>query len=413
MSHLLTTRFLLLIFAAAILSLNFSVAAQPPQSTSPPQNDKSDPAADADFYLDKATTKIAQLQTFAESLRNEIDLRRVPFRPVVFSKRDIAQARATLELAKAQISQLPENVNANRRRSYQRLLRQIQRLDSYLTMIRTSLLASLNPKAFPSLKTDALRFRGIGMMFANIDSFESDPLLAAVIVEQLPAAQQEAIRIAAKYDLLIQQETIAGMQLAGLERYFESKRKSFEAIVKQQQQDLPERIKDELASLQQTLLSRSERRLSTPTKTDSDEKPVGLHSQLRKIEADIKLLETINPQSTALLMTYRKQVVDLSAVVKKTEPADLYVGDARDEVVRASSLWGLEIDSKNIRIPSKDWARRSYWRSRDGQWRKIDRSVLDVYLLSKESNDAGTSWQRYLLTKDHLNSDAITVRRDE
>ena len=412
MSHLLTIHLLLLISVTATLPLNFAYSQDLPQVAST-QTDTSDPAADADFYLDKATTKIAELQTFAESLRDVTDLRRAPFRPVVFSKRDVQQARATLKLAKAQISLIPERENAGRRRNYQRLLRQTQRLDNYLKMIRTSLLASLDPKAFPSLKADALRFRGFGMMFANIGSFESDPLLAAAIFKQLPAAQQEVNRIVTKYDLLIQQETIAGLQLAGLQRYFESKKKSFEAIVKQKQQDLPEQIKDELASLKLTLLSRSERRLSTPTKTDSDEKPVGPHSQLRNIEADIKLLEAINPQSTASLMTYRKQFVDLSMVVKKTEPADFYVGDVRDEVVKALSLWGLEIDLKNFRIPSKDWARRSYWRSRDGQWRKIDHSILDVYLLSKQSNDASPSWQRFILTKDHLNNDAITARRDE
>ena len=139
-------------------------------------------------------------------------------------------------------------------------------------------------------------------MLANIDAFETDPELAATIVEQLPAARQEANRIAIKYDLLVQQETIAGLQLAGLDRYFDSKRKSFEAIVKQQQQTLPERIKGELASLQKALLSRSERRLSTSGQVVTWIKNwLNLPSQLSKIKADLSLLEAINPQSSELV----------------------------------------------------------------------------------------------------------------
>jgi len=308
MSVFLKTQFLLCLLAIATLPLNLVGAqsqALPPIALA--ADVEPDPATDADFYLDKAAAKIAEIQTFVESIRDTSDLRQYPFRPVFFSKRDIEQTRHTLGLAKTQIDQLSDDVNTDRLHRHRRLSRRTERLGNYLTMIRTSLQASLNPSAFPDLKADAVRFRGLGMMLANIDSFGADPELAAIIVKQLPAAQQEVSRIATKYDLLVRQETIAGLQLAGLRRYFESKRRSFEAIVKQQRLALPGRIKGELADLQKALLSRSERRLSTSQESSPDKKTIELRSQLLKIEADLKSLEAINPQSSAFLLAHRKQ----------------------------------------------------------------------------------------------------------
>ena len=277
-------------------------------------------------------------------------------------------------------------------------------------MIRTSLQASLNPKAFPELKADAVRFRGLGMMVANVDAFETDPELAAIIVEQLPAAQLEAERIANKYDLLVQQETIAGLQLAGLERYFTSKRKSFEAIVKQKRRALPGSIKDGIARLEDALLSQSERRLSASL---TDDKLVGLRRQLGRIKADLDLLEAIDPKSSAFLLASRKRLFDLLVQVQKSEPADRYIGDDRDDFVKALAISGIKSDSDSLRIPSPDWMRRTYWQVIDGRWAKIDRSVLEVYVLSEEVGNTSPSWLRFLLTKNHLNEDVISVKRDE
>ena len=412
MYHLLTTKLLLWIFAISVLPLS-SVVGQVLPPVAPPQSIESDPATDADFYLDKAAAKIAEIKTFAQSLGSKTNSQSYPFRPIVFSKRDTKQAIHTLEMAKDQIDRLPDDQRIARLRRHRRLSQQARRWSNYLTAVRTSLQASLSPKTFPNLKTDAVRFRGLGVMLANIDSFETDPELAAAIIEQLPAARLEANRIAIKYDSLVQQETIAGLQLAGLDRYFESKRKSFEAIVKQQQQTLPGRIKGELASFQKALLSRSERRLSTAEASNSDAKPVELRSQLRKIKADLDLLEAIDTQSSTLLLTYRKQLFDLLVAVQKVEPADLYVGDDRDDLLKAMVVLGVKPDSDAIRIPGTKWMRRTYWRVIDDRWQKIDRSVLEVYLLSKDVEDANPSWLRFLLTKDHLRKDAISAKRDE
>ena len=412
MSHPLTTKISLLILAIAILPLSFANAQSTPE-VAPVQNFQPDPATDADFYLDKAAVKIAELQTFVESIRGKTGLRQYPFRPVVFSKRDTNQAFEILKLAKVQIDLVSDNTNTDRRRRHQRLSRQAVRLSTYLTRIRTSLLASLNPKAFPDLKADAARFRGIGTMFANIASFESDPQLAATLLQQLPAAQQEANRIIAKYDLLIQQETIAGLQLVGLKRYFDSKRKSFEAIVKQQQQVLPERIKKNLSVASKALLSPSERRLVTSESIEEQKKQVELHRLLRKIEAEINLSETIDPQSSASLRDLRQQLVDLKVAVRKIEPADVYVGEDRDDLTKLIMFTRSQPGVVNIRIPSKKWKRRTYWRFDGVQWLAIDRSILQAYLLATEANDASAGWQGFLLEKDHLNKDAITVRRDE
>ena len=406
MDLLSTTKFLLWSFAVTIVPLNLTVAQSPP--VAPTQKVASDPATDADFYLDKATAKVAELKTFVESFRNKTDLRQYPFRPIVFSKRDTQQARSTLKLAKAQIDQLADPDNAARVQRYRSLARQTERLDNYLTRVRTNLLATLDPKAFPDLKADATRLRGFGMMLANIDSFDSDPELAATIVEQLPAVQQEVNRITTKYDLLIQQETIAGLQLAGLERYFESKRKSFKAIAKQQRQVLPKRIKSGLTLSQETLTDRQQ----TSRRIVAGNKRVELLSQLQNIKADIKLLEAIDRLSTAFLLDSRQQLSDLMVAARKIEPADLYVGDDRDNLVKAILFSRAQPSVVNVRIPSKNWNRQTFWRFDGVQWLAIDRSVLQAYLLVKEGDDANLGWQGFVLTKDHLNRDAITVQRD-
>ena len=410
MNHLATTILLLWVFAATTIPLNIAGAQNSPVEST--QTAAADPATDADFYLQKAATKVAELRTFVESFRNKTDIQQVPFRPIVYSKRDIEQARATLKLAKAQIDQLPDDVNAGRDQKYRRLSRQTQRLDNYLTVIRTDLLTSLNPKAFPDLKTDAVRFRGLGTMLANIDSFDSDPELAATILKQLPAARQEANRITTKYDLLIQQETVAGLQLAGLERYFESKRKSFEAVAMQQREVLPERIKKNLSVVNEALLSRSERRLSASQKSAAVQTPMGFQSQLRKIEADLNLLETIDPRSSRFWLAYHKQLDDLTVAVQNTEPADGYAGEDRDDLEKALLFSRAKPGVVNIRIPSKNWTRQTYWRFNGVQWKQIDRSILQAYLFAEDSDDTSSGWQGFLLTKDHLDKDAISAKRN-
>ena len=339
--HLSITKLPLLIVAVAMLPLNFADGqAQPPVAPAPTVD--SDPATDADFYLDKAAAKITEIQTFVDSIKTNTDLRQYPFRSVAYSQRDAGQAFETLKLAKTQIDLLSDVANADKLRRHRQLSRRASRLAKYLKSIRTSLQFSLDPSAFPALRADAARFRGIGMMLANTDSFESDPQLAATILKQLPAAQQEANRIAAKYDLLIQQRTIAGMQLAGLERYFESKRKSFEAIVKQQQQILPERIKKNLSVANEALRSRGERRQSPSQNSAAIEKPLGLRSQLRKISADLNLLETIDPRSSRFWLTYHKQLDDLKVAVQNIEPADGYAGEDRGDLEKTISRFSRQ-----------------------------------------------------------------------
>ena len=406
MNPLSTTKLSLVIFALATLPLNFAHAQSPPAAATP--TDKSDPATDADFYLDKAAGKIGELRTFVDSLRNKTDLQQLPFRPMMFSKRDVDQARQTLKLAKAQIDLLSADANADRLQRHWRLLRQAERLENYLSQVRIGLMMSLNPREFPDLKADAVRFRGIGLTLANIDAFESDPQLAATIVSQLPAAQQEVNRITAKYDLLIQQETIAGLQLAGLKRYFESKRKSFDAIAKQQQQILPERIKNDLTLAQETLTNRRQASQGNAV----GKKQVELHRLLRKIEADMNLLDVIDPQSSASLINLRQQLVGLMVAAQNIEPVDAYAGDDRDDLGKLIMFSRAKPGVVSIRIPSKSWTRQTLWRFDGVQWLKMDRSILQAYLFAKDSDDARSGWQGFLLTKDHLNKNAITAQRN-
>ena len=114
-----------------------------------------------------------------------------------------------------------------------------------------------------------------------------------------------------------------------------------------------------------------------------------------------------------MLLVYRKQLFDLLVAVQKTEPADLYAGDDRDDLVKALVLAGIKSDLDSIRIPEKTWKRRTYWQLSGGQWQAIDRSVLEAYLFAKVADNSSPSWQRFLLTRDYLNKDAISVQRDE
>ena len=407
MSHHPTTNLILLIIAIAALPLNIGVA----QNVSPvvqTKNDVSDPVTDADFYLQKSVAKITELQTFVNSLRSKSSLRQLPYRPVMLSKRDVKQAFYTLDLAKVEIDQLPDHIRAGQLRQYQQLKRQAEQLKQYLTVARTGAQAVLDPKGFPDLKADAVRFRGIGMTLANVDSFQTDPDLAATIFRQLPVAQQEADRIVNKYDILIKQRTIAGIQLAGLSRYFASKRKSFEAIASQQQQSLRPQIKNNLEQIAKQLRRQGQG-------TGSNKELIGLRDQIQKVDTDLKLLKTIDPQALDLTLSLRKKLIDLQARLQKTEPSNNYVGDDRDDLITAFSPMAAKLDLANLRIPAKNWTRRSYWQYNDEQWLKVDQSVLTVFVLpSKNVSQAATSgWLQYRLTKDHLDDDTIFIGSNE
>lgn len=404
MSHHPTTNLILLIIAIAALPLNIGVA----QNVSPvvqTKNDVSDPVTDADFYLQKSVAKIAELQTFVNSLRSKSSLRQLPYRPVMLSKRDVKQAFYTLDLAKVEIDQLPDHIRAGQLRQYQQLKRQAEQLKQYLTVARTGVQAVLDPKGFPDLKADAVRFRGIGMTLANVDSFQTDPDLAATIFRQLPVAQQEADRIVNKYDILIKQRTIAGIQLAGLSRYFASKRKSFEAIASQQQQSLRPQIKNNLEQIAKQLPRQGQG-------TGSNKELIGLRDQIQRVDTDLKLLKTIDPQALDLTLSL---LIDLQARLQKTEPSNNYVGDDRDDLITAFSPMAAKLDLANLRIPAKNWTRRSYWQYNDEQWLKVDQSVLTVFVLpSKNVSQAATSgWLQYRLTKDHLDDDTISIGSNE
>ena len=106
MNDLSTIKLLLWIFAMTALRIGIA-GGQTLTPIAPPASVVSDPASDADFYLNKAAVKIAEIRTFVDSIKNETELRQMPFRPVLFSKRDVQQAFQTLKLAKAQIDLLP------------------------------------------------------------------------------------------------------------------------------------------------------------------------------------------------------------------------------------------------------------------------------------------------------------------
>ena len=138
MNHYSTNLLLLLTIAATTLLVNTAAAQQvfPPIAQS--KSDDSDPVADADFYLQKSKTQIAELQAFVDSLKKKNNLLEFPYRPVVFSIRDVRHAFQTLSQANDQIKRLPKHVGKIKILMHQRLTRQLQRLDNYLKTVRTS-----------------------------------------------------------------------------------------------------------------------------------------------------------------------------------------------------------------------------------------------------------------------------------
>jgi len=292
------------------------------------------------------------------------------------------------------------HIDAAQHRTHQQLTRKLQRLDNYLETVRTILEASLDPQAFPDLKADAVRFRGLGIMLTNLDSFKTDPTLATAIYRQLPSAQQEVDRILSKYDLLVRQETIPGIQLAGLDRYYQSKLKSFQAIAKQNQQALPQQIENSLNQIKQPALQSN----------GSNESPVDLQTQLRKINDNLELLEVLDPQASRLMMPQRKQLLELQARFQDIEPADNYSGNDRDDLLKTFAFFDHQPAGNNIRIPTTEWTRRTYWQYNGLQWREIDRSILRFYVSPPNSGNARSQWQEYSFSKDHLNDDKISVQ---
>ena len=398
MNHYTTNLLLLLTIAATALSLNTATAQQvfPPIAQS--KSDDSDPVADTDFYLQKSETQIAELRAFVDSLKKKNNLQEFPYRPVMFSIVDVRQAFHTLGLAKDQIEQLPNHISGTKLTMYKRQTRQLQRLNNYLETARTRLRDSLDPQAFPDLKADAVRFRGLGIMLANLDSFKTDPTLAAAIYRQLPFAEQEVDLLKIQYDLLIHQKTTPGIQLTGLDRYFQSKRKSFLAVAKQNQQALPQQITKQLKQL-------------ASQGSDQSEASVDLRTQLRKTEADLELLEALDRQASESMTPQRKQLLDLQVRLQNTEPLDNYAGKDRDDLLKALAVSNHKPTFTKIHIPATKWTRRTYWQYNGIQWREIDRSVLPFYVLPSSDGNASSDWQEYSFAKDHLNDDEISVRR--
>ena len=204
--------------------------------------------------------------------------------------------------------------------------------------------------------------------------------------------------------MLIRQETTAGIQLAGLDRYFQSKRKSFLAVAKQNQQALPQQIKDSLDQIA--------KQLKQPALQDREQSKtsIDLRTQLRKTKADLELLETLDPQATKFMAPQRKQLFDLQVRSQNTVPSDNYAGKDRDDLLKTLALSDHKPAFTKIRIPATKWTLRTYWLYNGRRWREIDRSVLLFYGLTGDGN-TNSEWQEYLFAKDHLNNDKISVQR--
>ncbi|MFK7959806.1 MAG: hypothetical protein AB8G96_04705 [Phycisphaerales bacterium] len=258
----------------------------------------------------------------------------------------------------------------------------------YLNDLAGKLQAIIDPAAYPEGEADFRRLQNLAGMYRDPGILDSQRERAAEAIEQSEAARAEVIRIAGRYQRVMQQKTDLGVRIENAGNWFLQAHAEFMTAAAEAGKRLPEQIRSHLTEA-----------AGYADTAVAEQKPLwfsgGIPQQLGFAEEKIQLLRRIDPASgdamagelAAARTVLKRQADSLSALIIRENklPRDLYTGDDRDRIIAvAIDAWMVQqptFELLAVRMPIETWAREQKMTYSSGSWVYSDRSRLQMRLL--------------------------------
>lgn len=287
--------------------------------------------------------------------------------------------------------------------------------EAYLRPIHSRLQQIINPANYPDANADLDRIRGLSTMFGSTHVFQSDRKSAADIYAQAPAAKQEMIKLAQKYQLLMIQRTDLGKRIEGAGNAMLANHAEFLALAEQQRQSLPAEIREHLAE--------ANRYADDAVR---EQKPLfftgGIPQRLEWVDDKFALYEVLDPDNAPEL---GEEIAQTKASIKQRQKSlaekiirenrlypDRYPGaDKKTLVEKAKSRWlDYQPDAEILKVvmPIEHWKRTPKWTYSNGTWYFSDTSKIQAHVIVKHDNRLAVI-RPVNLWIDHTAQDKLTA----
>ena len=287
--------------------------------------------------------------------------------------------------------------------------------EAYFQPLLGQILATIDPAKFPDAEADRLRLRGLSRDYAQDYVFTSDRARAAELFVQMPAAQEEIVRLAKLYQPHLQQRTGIGEQIENAGNSALNSLKAFAGRIETQKQELPDAIRADLAEadrMAQEAVANQKPLWFTggvPQHTDQAADKLALLTAI-----DPATAEPLNQAYQDLQASIAQRADSLKELIirENAPPPDNFQGEDREAAVEiARSGWAVQQPDAEvlaIRIPAEAWRRETKWTYSNGTWYHVDRSKLQVRLLVADPDNPELAIDRPVtVIKDHQAGDSM------
>jgi len=369
---------------------------------------------DAAFYVREVEGAANALDEVVAQVKATADENSLEFQRLASAMATIDKARSRKEFIDERLGALPadgagvaEGI-AQSRAQYQR----IDAAESVLKPVHERLQRIVDPANNPTLDADVARIQAFAAMFGDLTLFESNPVRAASIVAERPAAGAELERITKTYSALLQQDTEASRRLRGVSAYLTERLSGFDRAAADWKSRLPSIVDEDLGNA-----------LRMTNEAVVEKKPLffqgGIPQAIEFAVFRIELLAALDPaagaKARAALETTKGTIANRQTELRELIieqnplPPDRYTGGDRSSLVeRATAAWmALEPGAKvlTVRFPGEDWKRETMWRYSNSAWYLVDRSRLQAQLIVRV-DDRLAVIRPIDLWIDHVSNDA-------
>ncbi len=371
----------------------------------------------AQFNLREVEANANHLTEQVEKLREVEDQLAINFRDVSGLLGVVENAKRKAGFVKDALDKLPADGRGvgDTRQKLVNAEAKVVTAHDYLRPLNQQLQRLIDPAQYPEFDADRKRLRELSSMFANTMILQTNRPLAADTYKQGEAARAECIRIAQKYNRLIQQQTDQGAALEGVGNGFLRNHAQFIAEADALKESLPGSIQDELAQARQYA-----------SDAVAEQKPLwftgGIPQVMGFAEDKITLLSAIDEEAGKQMKAELEQTKnDLKQqadslrelIIRENKlPNDKFQGEDREKAIKtAISAWKVQQDEFEllaVRIPSEHWARETKWTYSNGTWYFSDRSKLQVRLFVPDHENPELVIDRPInIWKDHQKGDSM------
>lgn len=369
---------------------------------------------DAAFYIREVEGAANALDEVVAKVKATADENSLEYQLLASAKATIDKARSRKAFIDERLSALPADGAgvADGMAQSKAVYRRIDDAEATLQPVHERLQRIVDPANNPTLDADVVRIQAFAGMFGDLTLFEIDPLRAASIVLERPAAGSELERITKTYSALLQQDTDASRRLRSVSSYLTERLTAFDRATDDWKVRLPAIVDEDLGKA-----------LRMTEEAVADKKPMffqggipqAIETATHRVELLVAIDSAAGAKARAALETTKGTIVARQTELRdliidqNPLPPDRYAGGDKPSLIeRATAAWdALEPGAKvlAVRFPAQEWKRETMWRNSNSTWYLIDRSRLQAQLIVR-FDDRIAVIRPIDLWIDHVNNDA-------